>query len=76
MLDCEKGKVKVSLSWLAVTDDRDVVKMATKNTMEANYENHAKGLVHIFVDSVKGKVLTTSHKIYDIFFCFTRSCKC
>jgi len=56
LLDCEKGKVKVSLSWLAVTDDRDVVKMATKNTMEANYENHAKGLVHIFVDSVKGLV--------------------
>ena len=70
MLDCEKGKVKVSLSWLAVTDDRDVVKMAT------NYENHAKGLVHIFVDSVKGKLLTTSHKIYDIYFYFTRSCKC
>ena len=70
MLDCEKGKVKVSLSWLPVTDDREVLKMATKNTMSANFENHTKGLVHIFVDSVKGALLTLSHKIYDIYCLF------
>jgi len=49
--DTEHGKVMVDLSWLPVTGDREVIRAASR---ASGAEDNTKGLVHIYVDSVKG----------------------
>ena len=53
--ECDHGRVQVSLSWLPVTTDPEVVKRAAKTTTGAETEG-ARGIVHIYVDSVTGLV--------------------
>jgi len=51
LVDTDQGSVQVSLTWLPVTDDRDVVKECAKHAREEDVD--AKGLIHIYVDSCK-----------------------
>jgi len=54
LVDTEKGKVQVTLSWLPVVDDSSAVKTAAKHAKPN--DDSAKGLVHIYIDSCAGLV--------------------
>ena len=52
LVDTESGKVQVTLTWLPVVSDVGLVKAAAKSANPD--DSHAKGLVHIFIDSCSG----------------------
>jgi len=54
LMDCDKGSVQVSLSWLPVTDDPKIVKAATKQAKDD--DDSGKCLLHLYLDSCSGLV--------------------